>query len=322
MNRRKLGEDTIVLMVKCAAFISIVIIVFVFYFVFKQAWPVIKASGASLLTKGGFDKNIREAFARGPDEPRIVFGMLGLLWGTFASTVLALIAAAVLGIGTAVVIVEYTPPAVSSLLVTIVRLLASIPSIVFGLVGLMTIVPLIEKLFVTTAKQIAFLDFFQMTGKGLLASSIVLAFMIVPMVISLSIDALRGVPVHYKEAGFSFGMSRFRVVMKIILPSARSGVLASIVLAAGRGIGEAIAVSMVCGGVGVLPNLSMGFATMLAPVLTLSAAIVNKSEAMSVAEVESALFACGAILLVFGTLMSVGSRLIDRTIRKREGYDD
>ena len=322
MNRRKLGEDTIVFMVKCAAFISIVIIVFVFYFVFKQAWPVIKTSGLSLLTKGGFDKNIREAFAREAGEPNIVFGMLGLLWGTFASTGLALVAAAILGIGTAIVIVEYTPPAISGFFVTIVRLLASIPSIVFGLVGLMTIVPLIEKLFITTEKQIQYLDSFQMTGRGLLASATVLAFMIVPMVISLSIDALRGVPSHYKEAGFSFGMSRFRVVMKIILPSARSGILASIVLAAGRGIGEAIAVSMVCGGVGVMPDLSRGFATLLAPVLTLSSAIVNKSEAMSVPEVQSALFACGAILLVFGTLMSVGSRVIDRTIRKKEGYDD
>ena len=322
MNRRKYRENAVELMVKGAAYISIIIIVFVFYFVFSKAWPTLQASGTSLFTQGGFDEQVREAFGRTAGEPNVVFGMLGLLWGTFASTVLALMAAGLLGIGAAIVIVEYTPPALSGFLITIVRLLASIPSIVFGLVGLMTVAPLIENLFVTTERQIQYLAYFQMTGKGLLTSAIVLAFMIVPMVISLSVDAMRGVPDHYKEAGYSFGMSKFRVILKVILPSARSGIFASIALAAGRGIGEAIAVSMVCGGVGVLPRLSMGFATLLSPVLTLSAAIVNKSEAMSVAEVQAALFACGAVLLVFGTLMSVGSRGVERLIRRKEGYDE
>jgi phosphate transport system permease protein len=217
--------------------------------------------------------------------------------------------------------VEYTPPAVSHALITIVRLLASIPSIVFGLVGLMVVAPLVENLFVTVEMQIQYLSRFQMSGRGLLASVVVLTFMIVPMVISLSIDAMRGVPRHYVEAGYSFGMSRFRVVIKIMLPSARSGVFAGIALAAGRGIGESIAVSMVCGGIGVLPNLSFGFAALLAPILPLSAAIVNKSEVINVPAVQSALFTCGALLLLFGALVSIGSKAIERGIRKREGHD-
>jgi phosphate transport system permease protein len=322
LKKRKTAELLPEILIKAGAYLSIAIIVFIFFFVFSKAFPTIRSSGVSLFTTGGFDQQIRDAFNKPKGYPDVAFGMLGLLWGTFASTVLALVVATVLGIAAAIVIVEYAPRRVSAIFVGIVRLLASIPSIVFGLVGLVTVVPLVERLFVTTERQIEYLGLFQMTGRGLLSSVVVLTFMIVPMIISLSIDAMRGVQKNYIEAGYAFGMRRFRVVMKIILPSARSGIIASIILAAGRGIGEAIAVSMVCGGVGYLPDLSMGFATMLAPTLTLSSAIINKSEAMSVPAVQSALFACGAVLLIFGTVMSVGSRIIEHIIRKREGYDN
>jgi len=319
MRKRKLGDTIPEVFVKAGAYASIAIIVFIFYFVFSKAVPTIRDSGLSLLVKGGFDSQLRRAFN---GEPNVAFGMLGLLWGTFASTAIALFFASFLGIATAIVVVEFAPRRIAPMMLSIIRLLASIPSIVFGLVCLMTVVPLVERLFITPEKQIAYLDFFQMTGRGLLASATVLTFMIVPMIVSLSIDAMQSVPVSYLEAGHSFGMTRFRIVMKIVLPSARSGIIASIILAAGRGIGEAIAVSLVCGGYGYLPNLSTGFASLLAPILTLSTAIVNKQEGMSVASVQSALFTCGAILLVFGAIMSVGSKIIERTIRKREGYDD
>ena len=319
MRNRKPGEIIPEVFVKAGAYVSIAIIVFIFYFVFSRALPTIRASGLSLLIKGGFDSQLRRAFN---GEANVEFGLLGLLWGTFASTAIALVFASFLGIATAVVIVEYAPRRIAAVLLSIVRLLASIPSIIFGLVGLMTVVPLVERMFITPEKQIAYLDFFQMTGRGLLASATVLTFMIVPMIISLSIDAMQSVPISYIEAGYSFGMTRFRVMMRIVFPSARSGIIASIILAAGRGIGEAIAVSLVCGGYGYLPDLSTGFASLLAPILTLSTAIVNKQEGMSVASVQSALFTCGASLLVFGAIMSVGSKIIERTIRKREGYDD
>jgi len=319
MNKKRLGAILPDILVKTGAYISIAIIVFIFYFVFSSAIPTIRSSGFSLFTEGGFDSQLRRAFN---GEPDVAFGMLGLLYGTFTSTVLALIVASLLGIATAIVIVEYAPRRVAAFLKSVVRLLASIPSIVFGLVALMTVVPLVERLFITPEKQIAYLDFFQMTGRGLLSSAVVLTFMIVPMIVSLSIDALNSVQQSYIEVGYAIGMTRFRIVTKIAMPSARSGIIASIILAAGRGIGEAIAVSLVCGGVGYLPNLSTGFASLLAPILTFSSAIVNKSEGMSVAAVQSALFTCGAILLVFGAVMSVGSQVIKRAIRKREGFSD
>ena len=321
MNNNKLADRSAQVLIRLLSVVSVVMIGFIFIFVFWRAWPVIRASGWSLITGTGFDTQIADAFYA-TDTPMLDFGLLGLIAGTVVTTLVSLLLAAVLGIGAAITIAELAPRAVSALFSAVVRLLASIPSVIFGLIGIIVVVPFVQNAFITTDMQIKYLSFFQITGRSLLSSIIVLTFMIVPMVISLSIDALHAVPDNYRETGYAFGMTRFRVIWKIVLPSARSGISASLILAAGRGVGEAIAVSMVCGGIGNIPDLSMGFVSLLTPVLTLSAAIVNKSEAMGVESVESALFACGAVLLVFGALLSIGAKIIEQRLRRQQGYDD
>lgn len=301
---------------------SIAVIVFIFLFVFYKAFPVLRASGLSLFTSGGFDKQIQDAFYSSEADPVLSFGILGLISGTVITTTLALLLASAIGIGSAIIICEYSSRRVSGILISVVRLLASVPSVVFGLIGIVTVVPLMEELFVTVDRQIEYLDFFQMSGRNLLSASIVLTFMIAPTVVSLSVDAIRAVPHLYKETGYAFGMSKFRVIWKIILPGARSGIMAGVVLAAGRGMGEAIAVSMVCGGIGFLPKAALGFINFLAPTLPVAAAIINKSEAMGSFAVESALFACGAVLLMIGATLSIGAKSIEKKMRRSAGHDD
>lgn len=303
------------------AAVSIAIILFIFIFVFYKSAPVFQASGLGYITKGGFDTQLYEAFYSPADNPLLAFGMLGLILGTLSTTLFALFIAAFLGIGAAITICEYTNSAVSKFLIAVVRLLASVPSVVFGLIGLITVVAFIEKAFITVDMQIAYLDRFQMTGQNLLSAILVLAFMIVPMVVSLSTDAIRAVPDTYRETGYAFGMKKFRVIFKIVLPNARSGIIAGVILAAGRGIGEAIALSMVCGGIGIIPAGSLGLINFLAPTLPLAAAIINKSEAMGSLAVDSALFSCGATLLVIGAILSVGAKLVEKQMRKLAGYD-
>ncbi|MDR1617168.1 MAG: phosphate ABC transporter permease subunit PstC [Syntrophomonadaceae bacterium] len=295
-------------LMRVSAFAGILAIIFIFIFIFMKAAPVFAGSGLKLITGSGFDSQIAEAFDAPADAPLLSFGMSGLIAGTLLSTLLALVIAGILSVGAAITICELAPKPVAAMLLSVVRLMASIPSVVFGLIGAMIVVPFLENTFITVDMQIEFLAFFQMTGRNLLASVIVLAFMIAPTVITLSADALYSVPGIYKETGYAFGMSRFRVIQKILLPAARSGIIAGLILGAGRGIGEAIAVSMVCGGVGMIPSLSHGIAAIFTPVLPLAAAIVNKSEAMSVPAVESALFACGALLLLMGTLFALAAR--------------
>ncbi len=304
------------------AAVSIAIILFIFIFVFYKSMPVFQASGLGYITQGGFDAQIHEAFFTTGTENMLTFGMLGLIAGTLSTTLFALLIAAFLGIGAAITICEYTNSVVSKFLTAVIRLLASVPSVVFGLIGLITVVPFVEKTFINVDMQIAYLDRFQMTGQNMLSAIIVLAFMIVPMVVSLSTDAIRAVPNTYRETGYAFGMKKFRVIFKIVLPNARSGIIAGVILAAGRGIGEAIALSMVCGGLGILPTASMGFVNFLAPTLPLAAAIVNKSEAMGSFAVESALFSCGATLLVIGAILSIGAKMVEKRMRKLAGYDD
>ncbi len=309
------------MVITAMASVSIIIIFFIFLFIFSKAYPVLKESGISLLTTSGFDTQITEAFFSSEEEPVYTFGMLGLILGTIMSTGVALVLATFIGVGASITICEFTNKKLSIVFTNITRLLAAIPSVVFGLIGIITIVPLVEKLFITTDMVIENLEYFQMTGKNLLSATIVLTFMIVPTIISLSTDAINAVPNHYKETGYAFGMSHFRVIWKIILPTARSGILSSIILGAGRGIGEAIAVSMVCGAIGFIPMAKLGFLNLLAPTLPLASAIVNKSEAMGSAPVESALFAAAAILLILGLLLSLGAKYIEKRLRRAAGYE-
>jgi phosphate transport system permease protein len=302
--------------------ISIAIIIFIFIFVFYRAWPVIKASGLSLITTGGFDSQIQNAFYASAAEPMLNFGFLGLIYGTLMTTLIALIIATVIGLGAAVTICEYTTPKAAAVFIAIVRLLASVPSVVFGLVGIITVVPLLQSIFTDKFELFAAWNYAGWDGRNMLAAIIVLTFMIVPTVVTLSVNAIRAVPDAFKETGYAFGMKKFRVINKIILPSARSGIIAGVVLAAGRGIGEAIAVSMVCGGLGILPTASMGFVNFLAPTLPLASAIINKSEAMGAVSVDSALFACGAMLLIIGAILSIAARAVNKSMRRAAGFDD
>ena len=298
---------------------SILIIILIFVFVFYKAAPVIRASGAGLILSGGFDVQVAEAFFAPSGSPTPAFGMLGLIAGTLLSCGISVLFAAVMGIGAAITVCEFCRRRVAAVFTGAVRLLAAIPSVVFGLIGLITVVPLVERLFITVDMQIEYLDYFQMTGRNLLSSVVVLSFMIAPTIVSLSIDAITAVPNSLRETGYAFGMGHFRVIWRIVLPSARPGIIAGVLLGAGRGTGEAIAVSMVCGGIGAIPGLSLGFMNLLAPTLPLSAAIINKSEAIGSGHVAGALFSCAALLLVLGALFSVIARSISVFARSESG---
>lgn len=301
--------------------ISALIIVFIFVFIFNKAWGVFRYNGISFITNTGFDQQVKEAFNAPANEPHWQFGVLGLIIGTLTTTIGALLIAVPLGVGAAIVIAELAPAIVRSFLQSVVRLLASIPSIVFALVGLMVVVPFISEHIITVEMQLEYIKYYQLMGHSMLAGIIVLSIMILPIIIALSVDAINAVPVKYKEAALALGLSRWRAVIKVILPAAKSGIFAGVVLGTGRAIGEAIALSMVSGGIGNIPNPAFGPVFFMTPVLTLASAIVNKSETMATPSIESALFACGIVLLITSTLLSLFTRIIEKVIRRREGIE-
>jgi len=298
-----------------------VVLMFIFVFILKQCFQVFKASGIGFLTNGGFSDQISTAFNASETDKTYIFGALGLIVGTLLTTLGALLLAMPIGVGTAIVICEFAPYRVRNFLSSVIRLLACVPSIIYGLVGLMTIVPLISSWFITTEMQIKYISDpllqMQLDGKSLLAGIIILTMMILPFITILSVDAIKAVPKMYREAAFALGYSHWKVIWRIMLPAAKSGIIAGVILAAGRGTGEAIALSMVCGGISNVPQLAHGGVFFLTPVLTLSSAIVNKSEAMSIPAVESALFACAAVLLLTSVILSLSTKAVEYLVTNR-----
>lgn len=301
--------------------VSALLIVFIFIFIFSKAWGVIKFNGLGFIFNTGFDKHIDTAFNASADNPHWEFGAFALLIGTLTTTLGALIISVPLGVGTAIVITELAPKPVKSFLQSVVRLLASIPSVIFALIGLLVIIQFIKKVFINSDMQIKYIKEFNLSGNSMLAGIIVLSIMILPIIIALSVDAINAVPKTYKEAALALGLSKWRTIIKVIIPAAKSGILAGIVLGTGRALGEAIALSMVSGSRGYLPNPSHGGVFFLTPVLTLASAIVNKAETISVSSIESALFGCGVILLITSTSLSLFTKVIERAIRRREGLE-
>lgn len=301
--------------------ISAVMILFIFFFILQKAWKVLQVNKLGFVFNQGFDTQVNDAYHAPAGQPQWVFGAVGLLLGSLTTTLGALVIAIPMGIGTAIVIAELAPSWVRSFLQSIVKLLASIPSIIYGLIGVLVVIPFLKQIFITVDMQIAFIRRFQLTGNSMLAGIVVLSIMIIPVVIALSVDAINAVPRKYKEASLALGLSHWRTIVKVVIPAAKSGILAGIVLATGRGIGEAIALSMVSGGIGNVPNPADGFVFFLTPVLSLASVIINKSEAMAVPSIESALFACGVLLLITSTSLSLFTKIVETFIKRREGIE-
>ena len=172
------------------------------------------------------------------------FGALALIVGTFSTTLLALVFAIPLGLGAAIYVSEFAKGKVKETLKIVIELLAAIPSIVWGFVGLMVLGPISVK--VTGAPK----------GTNLLNGAIMLALMSVPLIVSLSEDALSAVPDTYREAAFALGANKWETVYRVLFPAARNGLLAALLLGMGRAIGETMAVLMATGHSNQIPQRS------------------------------------------------------------------
>lgn len=301
--------------------LSATIILFIFFFILQKAWPVLKENGFHFVLKEGFDNQIRDAFNAPASAQVWTFGIRNLIIGTLTTTLGGLLIAVPMGVGTAIVIAEMTKGWVKTFMQSVIRLLAAIPSVIYGLIGILVVVPFIEAAVINVDMQIEYLEYFQLTGRGMLAGIVVLSCMVVPIIIALSVDAINAVPKKYKEAALALGLSKWRMIIKVVLPAAKSGIFAGIILGAGRGAGEAIALSMVSGSLGVFPRITHGGVFFLTPVLPLASAIVNKSEAIAVPSIESALFGCAVVLLITTTLLSICTKFVEAVVRRRQGIE-
>ncbi len=234
-----------------------------------------------------------------------VFGILPLIVGTIITTILAILIAAPVGLASAMFLSEYTPTRLRNILRPIYELLAGIPSVIYGLWGVMTLGPFLTNnvypyLINTIGKIIPIFEPTVYIGRDIFTASIVLAIMILPIIITLSEDALRSVKRDLKEGSLALGTTRWQTLIKMILPQAKPGITASIILATGRAIGETMAVLMIMGLAIKIPGSLFDSAS------TMTGIIANTFNwAYDIAPVRHALFAVALILFIMVFILNI-----------------
>ena len=268
-----------------SASVSFVVLLAIAVFIFRDGLPAFQEIGV-------LDFLFCSVWRPGQEQ----YGILVMVAGSLQVTAGALILAVPLGIACAILLAEVAPPRVRQIIRPAVELLVGIPSVVYGLVGMVLLVPAIR-------------NYFGGTGFSVLAASMVLTAMVLPTIISISEDSIRAVPATYKEGALALGATRWQTIWRVMLPAARSGIGASIVLGMGRAIGETMAMIMVLGN-------SIKFAeTPLDPTRTLTGNIAVEIGYASGTH-ESALFATGIVLLIFILIInSIAAIALKRGVR-------
>jgi phosphate transport system permease protein len=246
-------------------------------------------------------------FSSAWDPVRDIYGALPFIYGTIASSLLALIFAVPISIGVAIFLSELAPSWLRGPVGFLVELLAAVPSVVYGLWGIFALAPwLRETVEPLLARFLGFLPFFQgpQHGFGMLAGGIILAIMITPTISSVSREVLRAVPSALREGALGLGATPWEAVRVAVLPFARSGLVGATILGLGRALGETMAITMVIG------NRAEISASLFAPSYTMASVIANEFTEATGQLYLSALAEVGLLLFVVTVLLNVVARLL------------
>ncbi|MGE5580448.1 MAG: phosphate ABC transporter permease subunit PstC [Bacillota bacterium] len=272
MNR---SERTAEIALTAIGLCSVAVLGLIILFIFRESLPAFIKVGVLRFITG-------TTWAPGKET----FGILPMIAGSIVVTAGALVVGMPLGLGSAIYLSEFAPKKTAQVLKPTIELLAGIPSVVFGFIGLTVLVPFIR-------------DRFGGPGFSVLASALVLGVMVLPTMTSISYDALRAVPAAYREGMLAVGATPWQTVKMVVLPAAKSGILAAAILAMGRAVGETMAVIMVAGNATIVPT------SLLDPVRTMTSNIALEMGYASGIH-RSALFATGVVLfVVIGALNTV-----------------
>ena len=264
-----------------SACISILAVVLICVFLFANGIPAISEIGVGKFLGGTSWKPSND-----------IYGIFPMIIGSLYVTAVAMLIGVPIGILTAVFMARFCPKGIYKVAKPAIELLAGIPSVVYGFFGLMVIVPLIRKLFGGS-------------GTSMLAASVVLGIMILPTIIGVSESAIRAVPESYYEGSLGLGASHERSVFFAVLPAAKSGILAAIILGLGRAVGETMAVVMVAGNQAIIPEkLTQGVRTMTANI------VLEMGYATDLH--REALIATAVVLFVFILLINLTFSVIKR----------
>lgn len=295
MQRRRweLWVETLIELTIRLCGVSAILFVFgIFFFVFRE--------GAGLLLSGRFSlTQFLTSIEWYPTSlSHVRYGALALIVGTFSVTILAMLLAVPFGLGAAIYLSEFCSPRWKETLKIVIELLAAIPSVVWGFVGLTLMNSLIIRVFDAPI------------GLNVLNGGILLALMSVPIIVSIGEDALKAVPDSYREAALALGATRWQMIYRVLLPAARNGLLAAVLLGVGRAVGETMAVLMATGHSIRLPG------SLLDPVRTLTATIAAElGEASVGSDHYQVLFIIGILLFSLTFIVNLSAELIVKGAR-------
>ena len=292
MKRR--SEKLITNTIRIAGSSSILFIMLIFIFLLREGLPVLgELSLSSLFSTRWY-----------PIED--LFGILPLLSGSLIVTIFSILIALPLGVGTAIYIGEIAPQNVKEYLKPLVEILAGIPSVVLGFIGILVLSPLLRRAFNLP------------TGLTAFSGAVLLALISIPTIASIAEDALYSVPKSYRDASYALGATKWQTIWGVVIPAARSGILTAVMLGIGRSLGETMAVMMVTGNA---PTVFTGIASFIAPVRTMTATIASEmGEVASGSTHYHMLFFIGIILFLVSLAINIASAaLLQKRGKKARG---
>ena len=283
------------------AALPVLLITAILILLFIRSWPILHT------------KSLVDLFGGRTWLPnKGLFGFLPFIVGTIWVTIVAMVISVPPCILTAIFLAEYARPRLQSMMKPLLDLLSAIPSVVYGVWGMLTIVPLVDSIGPKISNALGVVPIFKShnpTGFSVLAGGIVLAVMIAPFIIAVTYEVLRTVPAGYREASLAVGATKWETVKYAVLPQTMSGIVAGSVLGASRALGETMAVLMVVGNV---PKVSL---SIFDPAYPLPALIANNyGEMMSIPLYDAALMTAALVLLVIVLLFNVTSTFFLRSI--------
>jgi phosphate transport system permease protein len=302
MDRLRGGDELAYLITLICAVVILAIVGLIVYELWANSKPTVKTFGWSFLVTSTWN----------PNGGR--FGALPFIYGTCVTSALALLIAIPLGISAAIFLAEMAPPRLSNFLTFLIELLAAVPSVIYGLLGIFILVPIIREYLVPVlTKLFGVLPIFKgdFYGVSFLSAGLVLSIMVVPFIISVSREVLLAVPAEQREAALAVGATKWETTWQIVLPNASTGIIGSVFLALARALGETMAVTMV---IGNTPRIT---ASLLSPGYSIAAVIANEFAEASGSLYISSLIFLGLVLFGLTIVINGVARILIVTTAQR-----
>lgn len=287
-----------------AAWLVLLLVAALFITLAIAAWPAMKTVGLSALQSTTWDPNSGK------------YGVLSFIYGTIVTSAIALLLAGPIGVGAALLLAEVAPKKLAMPVALLIELLAAVPSVVFGIWGLYVLAPVMRTAVEPAlARWFGFLPLFQGTyyGIGMLTAGVLLAIMVLPTVTVISRDIFEAVPRDQREAMLALGSTKWEMLTRAVIPYARSGIIGALVLALGRALGEAMAVTMV---IGNKPAIAL---SLFSPGYTMASVLANEFTEATGQQYVAMLIGIGSMLFILSMILNVFARLLVMSVAGARG---